>query len=61
VIGAAEFQNAVDADWARARSLMVTAVPTFIIRDRKTAGFQSYEALAQFVEPAIESIAKDRR
>jgi predicted DsbA family dithiol-disulfide isomerase len=39
----------VDADWSRARTLSVTAVPTFIAGGRKTVGFQSYEALAHFV------------
>lgn len=58
-IGMAEFRDAVDADWARARSLRVTAVPTFIIGDRMTVGFQSYEALSQFVEPALQRITGD--
>ncbi len=48
-IGMEEFRTAVDADWARAHALGVTAVPTFIIGDRRTAGFQPYEALARFV------------
>jgi predicted DsbA family dithiol-disulfide isomerase len=48
-IGMEEFRIAVDADWSRARTLSVTAVPTFIAGGRKTVGFQSYEALAHFV------------
>jgi predicted DsbA family dithiol-disulfide isomerase len=58
-IGAVEFRDAVDADWARARSLRVTAVPTFIIGDQMTVGFQSHEVLAQFVEPVIRRITGD--
>jgi len=58
-IGTAEFRDAVDADWARARSMRVTAVPTFVIGDRMTVGFQSYEVLAQFVEPVARRITGD--
>jgi predicted DsbA family dithiol-disulfide isomerase len=41
---------AVDADWDRSRQLGVTAVPTFILGDRRLVGAQPYEALARLLE-----------
>ncbi len=49
VIRSRSFREAVDADWDRSRRLRITAVPTFIIGDRRVVGFQPYEAMAQFV------------
>lgn len=40
---------AVDADWQRARTLGVTAVPTFRCRERQLVGFASYQALRRLV------------
>ena len=49
VILTRRFQETVDSDWARSHALGVTAVPTFIIDNQRTVGFQSYEVLEQFV------------
>ena len=43
---------AVDADWARSRSLGVTGVPTFVIDGQGLVGAQSYEVLEKFVTSA---------
>ncbi len=50
VIRQRSFGQAVDADWARARALGITAVPTFLFDHRRMVGFQPYEALAQLIE-----------
>jgi len=44
------FKKAVDLDWARAREMGVTAVPTFMINRQSLVGAQSYEALEQFMK-----------
>lgn len=41
---------AVDADWQYARSIGVTAVPTFAVGLTGVVGAQPYEQLAQFLE-----------
>jgi predicted DsbA family dithiol-disulfide isomerase len=43
------FSAAVDADWARARSMGVNAVPTHVIDRRASSGFLPYDALREFV------------
>ena len=43
------FRQAVDGDWARAQSLRVTAVPTFLFDHKRVVGFQPYEALAELI------------
>jgi len=45
VLGKRSFKAAVDEDWAHSRAMQVTAVPTFIIRESRLVGAQSYEAL----------------
>jgi len=45
VIRERSFRQAVDGDWARARALAITAVPTFLFDHKKMVGFQPYEAL----------------
>jgi predicted DsbA family dithiol-disulfide isomerase len=44
------FKEAVDSDWLRSRVLGITAVPTFLVGDRVTVGFPSYELLEQFLK-----------
>jgi predicted DsbA family dithiol-disulfide isomerase len=43
---------AVDADWARARGLGITGVPTFVAGGRGVVGAQPYEVLEQLVVAA---------
>jgi len=52
VVGAGEFAPAVDADWSRARSMGISAVPTHLLGDRASSGFQPYEELREFVAAA---------
>lgn len=44
------FREAVDADWARSRDLRITAVPTFVMNNRRIVGAQPYEALEEFIK-----------
>jgi predicted DsbA family dithiol-disulfide isomerase len=44
------FKEAVDDDWSRSRALGITAVPTFLVDQQAVVGFQSYEALGQFLK-----------
>jgi predicted DsbA family dithiol-disulfide isomerase len=46
------FRSAVDRDWAHARALGVTGVPTFVAGGRAVVGAQPYETLEQLVELA---------
>lgn len=43
------FQETVDADWFRSREMGITAVPTFVMGDRRLVGAQPYEALERFL------------
>ncbi len=43
------FRDAVDEDWALARKLAITAVPTFVLDGRRLVGAQPYEELVRFV------------
>jgi len=43
------FQEPVDKDWADARELMITAVPTFFMHEDRLVGAQPYEMLENFV------------
>ena len=49
VIEERSFREAVDRDWARARQLGVTGVPTYVIGGQGVAGAQPYEVLEEFV------------
>jgi predicted DsbA family dithiol-disulfide isomerase len=53
------FKNAVDADWARARSYGITGVPTFVSGGQAVVGAQPYDVLERFVRQmgATPSIA----
>ena len=44
------FDEAVDADWARARMMGVSAVPTFVMGTRGLVGAQPYDTIARFLE-----------
>jgi predicted DsbA family dithiol-disulfide isomerase len=44
------YREAIDSDWTTSRALNITAVPTFIVKDRRIVGAQPYEALEQFVK-----------
>ena len=43
------FAAAVDADWTRARSLGVTAVPTLLYEGQSLVGFQPYPAFRRLI------------
>jgi len=43
------FKEAVDSDWSRARSMGVTAVPTFLLDQRFVVGAQPYEVLEELL------------
>jgi predicted DsbA family dithiol-disulfide isomerase len=45
-------QGAVDEDWARARALGITGVPTFVAGGRGVVGAQPYEVLERLVTSA---------
>ena len=49
VLNARSFRQAVDADWTRSHALGITAVPTFVVNNKKLVGAQSYEALERFL------------
>ncbi len=44
------FKEAVDADWARARVLGISAVPTFVVGRQAAVGFQPYDVLENLVK-----------
>ena len=44
------FQQAVDADWAKAREYGITGVPTFVADRYGVVGAQPYEVLEQLLE-----------
>jgi predicted DsbA family dithiol-disulfide isomerase len=48
VLDERSFREAVDRDWARAREIGVTGVPTYVIGDEGVVGAQPYETLEEF-------------
>jgi predicted DsbA family dithiol-disulfide isomerase len=44
------FKEAVDSDWLRSHALGITGVPTFVVDQQTTVGFQPYEELEQFLK-----------
>jgi predicted DsbA family dithiol-disulfide isomerase len=44
------FEGAVDSDWERSRALGITGVPTFVVDNQATVGFQPYEEIEQFLK-----------
>jgi len=49
VLDSRQFSDAVDSSWERSRQIGVTAVPTFLIKNRPLVGAQPYEVLKKFV------------
>ena len=45
VLESRTFKEAVDTDWARSRSMGITAVPTFVMGRQVAVGFQPYDVL----------------
>jgi predicted DsbA family dithiol-disulfide isomerase len=52
VLGERTFRDAVDEDWARARELGVTGVPTYVCDGRGVVGAQPYDVLEKLVRAA---------
>jgi len=50
VIELRTFKEAVDSDWLRSHALGITGVPTFVVDQQTTVGFQPYEELEQFLK-----------
>ncbi len=44
------FRKEVDFDWSRSYTLGITGVPTFVVGQQGTVGFQPYEALEHFLK-----------
>jgi predicted DsbA family dithiol-disulfide isomerase len=44
------FKEAVESDWSRSHALGITGVPTFVVGQQTTVGFQPYEELGQFLK-----------
>jgi predicted DsbA family dithiol-disulfide isomerase len=44
------FKEAVDSDWSRSHALGITGVPTFVVDQQTTVGFQPYEEFEQFLK-----------
>jgi predicted DsbA family dithiol-disulfide isomerase len=49
VLSQGTFKEAVDRDWAYSRACNITAVPTFMVNDKRAVGAQPYETLHQLV------------
>jgi predicted DsbA family dithiol-disulfide isomerase len=52
ILSERSFSPAVDRDWAHARALGVTGVPTFVAAGRAVVGAQPYETLEQLLQLA---------
>ncbi len=50
VIESGRYADKVDADWAKASELGVTAVPTSLYREKALVGFQDYAAFQQLIK-----------
>jgi len=49
VLASREMGHLVDADWQRARTLGIQAVPSFLVGDRLVVGAQPYPVLEELV------------
>ena len=49
VLAERTFKEAVDRDWEYSRTCGITAVPTFMVEERKAVGAQTYQALKDLV------------
>ncbi len=52
ILNVRAFSAAVDRDWAHARALGISGVPTFVAGGRAVVGAQPYDALEQLVQLA---------
>jgi len=59
VLESGTYREAVDEDWTRCHQLGVTGVPTFVVGQQATVGFQSYEALEQLLKSCGAKKRKD--
>ncbi len=50
VLEKSSFKEAVDMDWIMAKSMGITAVPTFVIDKQGIVGAQPYEVLEKFLQ-----------
>lgn len=50
------YKKVVDDDWAYARRLGITAVPTFVTRGRALVGAQPYQELERLIKAASGSV-----
>ncbi len=50
VLASRTYKEAVDEDWSRSHKLGITGVPTFVMGNQATVGFQPYEVLEQFLK-----------
>jgi len=50
VLVSRRYQDAVDRDWKRSRTLGLTGVPAFVVRGNAVTGAQPYEVLEQLLE-----------
>ena len=44
------YMKAVDSDWSQARSMGISAVPTFVLDHQAVVGAQPYEVLEEFLK-----------
>ena len=44
------YKDAVDSDWSRAYQFGITAVPTFMVKEKVLVGAQPYSVLKSFLE-----------
>ncbi len=58
VLSQRAYREAVDQDWQRSHEMGITAVPTFVLGDRRLVGAQDFAALAAMIRSAG---VKDRR
>ncbi len=50
------YQYAIEDDWARARQMGITAVPTFVAGRGRLTGAQPYEVMVKFLGDNLEQI-----
>ncbi len=54
VLTSRAFSQTVDDDWARSRTMHISAVPTFVMAHGRVTGAQPYDVLEKFVRSASE-------
>ena len=48
------YRNSVDRDWERSREIGITAVPTFVLDEKRLVGAQPYHKLERMVVDVME-------